>query len=135
MINGVNDVGYEIVNIIFPTGLDKVVDITNDNIDVDVYLNDGHRYSVVVSTPKSYLTQMSENNIDYIEAGPPDIIVKCLTEDNIQRAIESYLPFNAYWLKVYTLAGDSVGAFDIKVMNEMMKLKKKKREEIFDKDV
>ncbi|WP_019420605.1 hypothetical protein [Paenibacillus sp. OSY-SE] len=125
---------YEIINIVYPTCIDNIKDITDDNLDVDVYLNDGHRYSIVVTTPKNYLTQMDNNELCFIEAGPPDIIVERITDENIRQATESFLPHNAYWLKLYSLAGNDSGVFDINKMDEMIEQQKKQREEIFGED-
>lgn len=55
------------------------------------------------------------------------IFVKELTEENVQRALESYLEDNAYWLKLYYLAGE----FDLETFAQMLKKIKKENEEIF----
>ncbi len=118
----------KIVSIIFPIYFDEIEDIENDNIDVFVELEDGMTYTMVVTTPKNYYWYMDKEGLDYIPAAPPDIIVRRLTKDTIRKAIENYLDENAYWLKLYFLAGE----FNIDVMNIMLEKIKKDNDEIND---
>lgn len=103
----------EIKKIIYPTTLDKIQDIEDDNIDVFVELDDGYTYVVEVATHKNILTLMDKYNQDFLSAGCPFIIVKKLTEDIIESAIQTYLEYDAYWLKVHHLSA----AFDIETLN------------------
>ncbi|EMS70475.1 hypothetical protein [Ruminiclostridium cellobioparum] len=100
--------------------LSEIKDIENDNIDVFVEDDKGMVYTFVVTTPKNYYWYMDKEGLDFIPASPPDIIVRSLTEDNIRKAIESYLDENGYWFKVYYLSGERTGAFDINQMNQMI---------------
>jgi hypothetical protein len=114
----------------YPLYFDDIEDINNGNIDVFVELEDGMEYTMVVTTPKFYYTYMDKENINYIPASPPDIIVRCLTKDNIQQAIESYIEEDAYWLKLYYLAGKREGVFDIETMNRQIDVISRSNDEI-----
>ena len=89
----------------FPTPLSEIEDIFNDNIDVFVKLNNGLMLTLVVTTPLNYLWYMDKEGTDFIEASPPDIIVRKLTYETIRCAIETFVVDDAYWLKYYFLAG------------------------------
>ncbi|MGG3835839.1 hypothetical protein ABEV00_02295 [Paenibacillus thiaminolyticus] len=120
-----------IIDIQYPTSLDKIKDIQNDNIDVFVTLEDGMTYTLVVTTPKNYYWYMENEGLDFVPASPPDIIVKELTEENIRKALENFVEGNAYWLKLYFLSGNENGVFEIDKMNEMIARIKKENDEIF----
>ncbi len=47
-------------NIIFPTSLEKIEDIKNDNIDIFVELENGWTYTMVVTTPLNLLSLMKK---------------------------------------------------------------------------
>lgn len=106
----------EIKNIIFPTPLDEIKDINNDNVDVFVELEDGNTYTLVFITLANILHLMEQNGKDYFEAGPSMVIVKELSADVIKSALLSFCDGNAYWLKEYYLSGD----FDISVLDKMV---------------
>lgn len=93
----------KVKSITYPTALDNGVDVDDDNIDVFVELDDGRIYCVVVSTYKNIATQMEKSNTDYLEAGSPLIIVKKLTYEIIEKAINDYAQDDAYWIKIYSL--------------------------------
>ena len=95
----------KIINIEYPTALSQITDIKDDNIDIFVKLDDGFSYTLVVCTPKNLETLMEKEELEYLPAMPPMIIVKELTEVNISKALDSYLENNAYWLKLYYLSG------------------------------
>ncbi|MGC6767333.1 hypothetical protein [Enterococcus sp. LJL51] len=80
----------KVLNIEYPTTLDKIEDITNDNIDLFVTLDDGYTYTLVVSTLKNIGTLMGDRG--YSEPGWPQqlIIVEKLTEELIKKAVEAY---------------------------------------------
>ncbi len=107
----------KIKKITFPTELVEVNDITNDNIDVFVELEDGNTYTMVVITPKNILQLMEFDNKDYFVAGSPMIIVKELTYDSVYSALRSFCEDEAYWLKEYYLSG----SFSIGLLNKMVK--------------
>ncbi|MBL1225702.1 hypothetical protein [Enterococcus sp. BWR-S5] len=81
----------------YPTTLDKIEDITNDNIDVFVELEDGFTYVLVIATIKNIKEMMEDG---YLEEGPPFIIVDELREDTIRKAIEAHAKEDAYYLKM-----------------------------------
>lgn len=110
-----------IVKISYPTPLEKVKDIYNDNIDVFVELEDGETYTFVVTTPSNLNWYMENNNQEFIEAGAHDIIVKSLTEENIYEAIKTYAQGDGYWMKLLYLSGLGKGVFDIHKLNELVK--------------
>ncbi len=47
---------------------------------------------------------MEKSNTDYLEAGSPLIIVKKLTYEIIEKAINDYAQDDAYWIKIYGLS-------------------------------
>lgn len=120
----------KIKNIEWPLYFDRIEDVNNDNIDVFVELEDGMSYTMVITTPKYYYEYMDKERLDYIPASPPEIIVRRLTKENIRKAIETYVEDNAYWLKLYFLAGERKGAFDMKLMDKMIDEIKKFNDEL-----
>lgn len=121
-----------VLNIHYPTSLEKIEDLNNDNIDVIVTLEDGVSYTMVVSTPQNYYWYMDKEGLDYIPPSPPDIVVRSLTEENIRNAIKTFAANDAYWLKLYFLLGRRDGIFDVKSINEMLDDIKKSNTEILD---
>ena len=120
----------KVVNISYPTPLSEIKDIENDNIDVFIELNDGMTYTVVVTTPKNLLQQMDNEELNYLPASPPFIFVRQLTEKNIADAIKTFARDNAYWLKLYFLAGEREGTFSISAMNNLINSIKKANDDI-----
>jgi hypothetical protein len=53
-------------NIIFPTSLEKIEDIKNDNIDIFVELKNGLTYTMVVATPLNLLSLMKKDSKDFL---------------------------------------------------------------------
>ncbi|MGG3835835.1 hypothetical protein ABU162_29920 [Paenibacillus thiaminolyticus] len=120
----------KILNIEYPSYYDSL-DKENGNMDIFVKLNDGMIYTMVVTTPNNYYWYMDKEGLDYIPASPPDIIVRSLNKEVVEKAIQTYIQDNAYWLKLYFLAGESNGVFDEKQMDMMIQEIKKSKEEIF----
>lgn len=83
----------------YPTALSKIADIDNHNVDVFIELEDGTHITVVVSTPDNLRSYMDKENLNFIPATQPDIIVKSLTEDNIKQAIDNYAEGDTFWVK------------------------------------
>lgn len=110
----------EIVKISYPTPLEQVKDIYNDNIDVFIELDDGFCYNMLVVTPQNLSWLMEKEGMNYLPAGVPYIVVKSLTEESIRSAIENYLEDDGYWLKLYQLAAERFGLFSIKEMDKML---------------
>lgn len=91
-------------------------------------------YNMVVTTPKYFYTYMVKEQLDYIPAAPPEIIVRKLTKENIEAAINSYLEENGYWFKLYYLAGENYGVFDVNEMDMMIEKIKARHKEIFESE-
>lgn len=122
----------EIVKISYPTPLEQVKDIYNDNIDVFIELDDGFCYNMLVVTPQNLSWLMEEEDMNYLPAGVPYIVVKSLTEESIRSAIENYLEDDGYWLKLYQLASERFGLFSIKEMDKMLLKLKEENEELYE---
>lgn len=90
-----------IKKISFPSSLKYVEDIYDDNLDVVVELEDGSEYIVTVATPKNFLTLMNRHEMDFLEPGCPFVIVRKLTMEVIEKAIDAHTQDNAYWLKLH----------------------------------
>ncbi|MGC6767334.1 hypothetical protein [Enterococcus sp. LJL51] len=89
----------KVLNIEYPTTLDKIEDITDDNIDVFVELEDGFSYTVIVSTVQNIAKFMEEKGYSSPGWVQQLIVVTELKEDLIKKAIEAYAEEHAYWLK------------------------------------
>ncbi|MRN53484.1 hypothetical protein [Paenibacillus monticola] len=116
----------------YPTVLSKIADIDNNNIDVFIELEDGTRITVVVSTPDNLRSYMDKENLNFISATQPDIIVKSLTEDNIKQAIENYAEGDAFWLKLLFVASVDREFIDMDRINQCLNKIKKENHELFD---
>jgi hypothetical protein len=93
-------------SISFPTYLEDITDIENNNIDVFVELEDGYTYTVVVATVKNIESLMDKEKINFSEPGDPFIIVRKLTKEIIEETLKAYAESNdGYWLKLYHFAG------------------------------
>ena len=121
----------EIVKISYPTPLEQVKDIYNDNIDVFIELDDGFCYNMLVVTPQNLSWLMEKEGMNYLPAGVPYIVVKSLTKESIRSAIENYLEDDGYWLKLYQLAAERFGLFSIKEMDKMLLKLKEVNEELY----
>ncbi len=120
----------KITQIDFPTPLSEIEDVENGNIDVFVQLEDGMTYTLVISTPKNLLWYMDKENLNFIPASPPDIIVRSLTERNIRDALENYSKGNAFWLKLYYLAGIDPDSFGIDQIDNALQIHKQANDEL-----
>jgi len=94
-------------SISFLSSLEDIDDIFDDNIDVAVKLENGLTYVVVVGTPKNLLRLMENENSDFLSPGDPIVIVKKMTKEVIEEAIQAYAENKAYWLKFYAADLDS----------------------------
>ncbi len=73
----------------------------NDNIDVHVVLEDNREFTFVLATPNSIFDCMDHEGIDYF-FGEPMLFVKCLTKENIERALQAVVNEDGgKWLRVY----------------------------------
>ncbi|MNW56000.1 hypothetical protein D3C74_336980 [compost metagenome] len=116
--------------IVYPTPLSQIADIEDDNIDVFIELEDGTNISVAVCTPKNLISYMTKENINFIPASPPDIIVKSLTEETIEQAIENYAQEDAFWLKLFFVAGVDKTVIDLDRIDLCLKEMKRINQEL-----
>ena len=73
----------------------------HDNLDVHVVLEDGREFTFVVATPNNVFWCMENEGLDYF-FGEPMLFVKCLTTENIEKAIGAIVgEEDGRWLKVY----------------------------------
>ena len=93
----------------FPIPLTDIEDIYDDNVDVFVDLKNGHSYTVVVGTYKNILSLMDKEKSNFLPPGEPMIIVRKLTIEVIEEAIQAYAEHaDGYWLKLHHFAS-SIG--------------------------
>ena len=90
----------------FPIPLKHVENIYDDNVDVFVDLENGCSSTVVVGTSKNLLSLMDKEKSNFLPPGEPMIIVRKLTMEVIQEAIQAYAEEDegAYWLKLHHFA-------------------------------
>ena len=98
----------KVESITFLSDLKDVKNIFDDNVDVAVKLDDGHEYIVVVATQKNLLTLMNNEKSDFLSPGDPMIIVRKLTKEVIEKAIQVYAENNKYYLKFYAAHFDII---------------------------
>jgi hypothetical protein len=92
----------------FPTPLEDIKDIENDNIDVFVELEDRYKYTVVLGSYKNILSAMDRTKRDFLEPGYFFIIVKKLTQEIIEQAIQAFPEEDdGYWSKFDYLSTES----------------------------
>ena len=97
----------KVENITFLTDLNDFKDIFDANLDVVVKLDDGHEYVVVVATQKNLMTLMNDEKSDFLSPGDPMIIVRKITEEVIEDAIQAYAEDDGYYLKLYAAHFDT----------------------------
>lgn len=80
----------------------------NSNIEVFVTFKDGSEITVIVGTPKNLEYQMAKDGLNFYSPGLRWIIVKKLTVEIINEAIQGYMDDcpNGYWLKLYHFWND-----------------------------
>jgi hypothetical protein len=90
----------KIVRLECPSSLDDIYP-ENDNIDIFVTLDDGRKYSFGFSTPANLYWCMDNEGLDY-SFGYPEIFVRTLTFENIEKALSALLAEDAEkWLSIY----------------------------------
>jgi hypothetical protein len=73
----------------------------DDNLDVHVTLEDGREFTFVFATPNNVYSCMEREGIDYF-FGSPMILVRSLTADNIERAVQAIVAEDdGRWLGIY----------------------------------
>lgn len=80
----------EVKNISIKNNLNTIPNIENEGCDVYVTLYDDQTYIVQVLTYKNFLQSEDEKTIDFISPVAPSIIVKELTKETIEAAIQYY---------------------------------------------
>ena len=77
-----------------------------ENNFVDVVVRDiiDYGYTMVVTTPTNLLKVMNDNSVNFIKPEEPLIIVKQLTQQFIEEAINEYALNDGYWLKLHQFA-------------------------------
>ncbi|MDE6313850.1 MAG: hypothetical protein K2M46_09590 [Lachnospiraceae bacterium] len=110
----------KIKKITYPTPLETILNIYNDNIDVFVEMEDGTKYTLTVCTPQFYVSYMKKENLEFVPAGCPDVIVSVLTDEIIKKALQTYCKYDGYWIKLYYLAGMNEDIFSMENMNQMI---------------
>jgi hypothetical protein len=113
----------------FPTYLEDIEKIENQNLDVLVELEDSYTCTVVVATAKNLEYLMDKEKTSFFEPGHPFIIVKKISKEIIEETIKAYAAGDAYWLKLYHFASkidmsvfDKLQAEHIKELNELDEL-------------
>lgn len=95
----------KVISIEYPTPL-KDCNITNDNIDIFVKLENGNKYCITVATIDWISDRVGTR---YLPSGSPDLIVKELQNQLIEEAVKEYSEDDAYWLRVFSMSyGDEV---------------------------
>jgi len=95
----------ESINFLGP--IEDIDDVFDYNMDVSVNLENGQNYVVVVGTPKNLLKLMENEKSDFLSPGDPIIIVKKMTKEVVEEAIQAYAEDDAYYLKFYSAELDT----------------------------
>ena len=69
---------------------------------------------------------MDDSSVNFIEPGQPLIIVKQLTQEFIEEAINEYALNDGYWLKLNQCADTS--SLDISILNNLLEAHRKELE-------
>ena len=89
----------ESINFLSP--IEDIDDIFDDNMDVSVNLENGLNYVVVVGTPKNLLRLMENEKSNFLSPGDPIVVVKKMTKEVVEEAIQAYADDDAHYLKFY----------------------------------
>ena len=85
--------------------MEGVKNIYDDNIDVFVNLENDRSYTVIVGTYQNVLSLLNQENSNFLPSGEPMIMVRKLTMEVIEEAIQAYAAHReAYWLKLHHFA-------------------------------
>ena len=80
----------KVKEISFPIPLKNIENIYDDNIDVFVDLENGRSYTVIVGTYQNVLSLLNQENSNFLPPGEPMILVRKLTMEVIEEAIQAY---------------------------------------------
>ena len=89
----------ESINFLGP--IEDIDDIFDYNMDVSVNLENCQNYVVVIGTPKNLLRLMENEKNDFLSPGDPIVIVKKMTKEVVEEAIQAYAEDDGYYLKFY----------------------------------
>ena len=80
----------------------------NSNVEVLVTFKDGLTVTIIVGTPQNLEYQMAKDKSNFYGPGLPWVIVKELTPEIINEAIQGYMDSDpsGYWLKLYHFWND-----------------------------
>ena len=95
----------ESINFLGP--IEDIEDIFDYNMDVSINLENGQNYVVVVGTPKNLLKLMANEKSDFLSPGDPIVIVKKMTKEVVEEAIQAYAEDDGYYLKFYSAELDT----------------------------
>lgn len=88
-------------SISFLSPIEDIDDIFYDNIDVSVNLENSQNYVVVVGTPKNLLKLMDNEKSYLLSPGNSIVIIKKMTKEVVEEAIQAYAQDDGYYLKFY----------------------------------
>lgn len=91
----------------FLSPIEDINDIFDYNMDVAVKLENDHSYVVVIGTPINLLTLMANEKSYFLSPGNPIVIVKKMTKEVIEEAIQAYAEDEGYYSKSYSTKLDS----------------------------
>ena len=124
----------EVKNISIKSNLNTIPNIENAWCDVSVTLDDDRTYIVQVLTYQNFLQSEDEKTIDFISPVAPSIIVKELTKENIEAAIQYYAKeHDGYWLKFYHM-GTEIDDKTLNVLTDRWFAKTQWIDEVFEYD-
>lgn len=114
----------------------EIEDIYDSNIEVFVTLegeSEDHSFTVIVGTPQNLEYLMEKDRTNVYSPGFPWIIVRKITKEVIEEAIQIYMDDkpNGYWLKFYHFVYD----IDISVLDRLQaeRIKSYKKDDFIEK--
>ena len=72
------------------------IDPDNDNVDVMAILDDGKEYIFLIATPANIVWCMDNEGLDY-SFGVPPLLVRRLTRENVNMAIQALFEDPIHW--------------------------------------
>lgn len=112
----------------------KLENIDDNFIDVNVTLDNERTYIVQLITNKCLLSLMEEDKRHFIYLGAPSIIVKELTIETIEATIKHYVEEdNGYWLKFYNM-GTEIDDKTLDILTDRWFAKTQWSNEVFEYD-
>ena len=124
----------EVKNISIKSNLNTIPNIENAWCDVYVTLDDDRTYIVQVLTYQNFLQSEDEKTINFISPVAPSIIVKELTKETIEAAIQYYAKErDGYWLK-FCHMGTEIDDKTLNVLTDRWFAKTQWSNEVFEYD-